>query len=132
MHAESVHAESVHAEPEFSDARHTKVEPGDLVKNLNRIVRQVDGVTDLYDPRSSAVAAVAAAVTFMGGRAEMQPVVVSTSGEGLTVLLSLAVSASQPAAETCRRVFDAVQDFVVVNAPEDTLAVVRIRVSRIG
>jgi len=121
--------ESLHTESTHTDARRKRTERDELAHNLNRIVRQVDGVTDLYDPRPPAVAAVA---TVIARRFGMQPVVVASSGEGMTVSLSLAVSENHPAAETCRRVFDAVHDYVAAHAPEDTLSAVRIRVSRIG
>lgn len=105
--------------------------PHDLVENLDRTVRQVDGVTELYDARPPAAAVVAAVATRLtGGEAEF--VVVASSNGGLSVSVSLAVSDTLSAADTCRRVFDAVHDFVATHAPDDTLDVVRIRVSRIG
>ena len=104
---------------------------GDLAQELNRRVRQIDGVTDLYNARPPARAALATVATLLTGRA-VEPVVVDSSGDGLTVTVSLMVSESRPAADTCRRVFDVVHDLVTTHAPGDTLCAVRIRVSRIG
>lgn len=103
-----------------------------LEHNLSRLVREVDGVVHLYDARPKPVAAVTAIATRITGHTDSEPVVVSSTDDGLTVSVSLAVSESQPAAVTCRRVFDVVHDFVAAQAPEDTLRAVRIRVSRIG
>ncbi|MFC5930553.1 hypothetical protein D6T64_16860 [Cryobacterium melibiosiphilum] len=114
---------------ELVDAGLDRVE---LRDNLNRVLREVDGVTDLYDARPTALAAVTAVATRLTGRPPVEPVVVASSREGLTVSVSLAVSENLPAADTCRRVFDVVHDFVAAHAPEDTLRAVRIRVSRIG
>lgn len=105
---------------------------GDLASSLNRLLREIDGVTDLYDARPAPLAAVASVATRLARRNEPAPVVVASSSEGLTVSVSLAVSENHPAADTCRRVFDVVHDFVAAHAPEDTLRMVRIRVSRIG
>jgi hypothetical protein len=104
----------------------------DLVHELDQLVRRVDGVTDLYDARPSALAAVTTAAARLTGHTPAEPVVVAASKTGLTVSVSLAVSESHPAADTCRRVFDVVNAFVTTNAPGDTLRAVRIRVSRIG
>ncbi|TFD47821.1 hypothetical protein E3T55_14815 [Cryobacterium frigoriphilum] len=106
--------------------------PQELVENLGRIVREIDGVTDLYDARPTPVAAVTSVAMRLTGRGAPEPVVVSSSGDGLTIWVSLAVSENHPAADTCRRVFDVVHDFVAAHVPEDTLRTVRIRVSRIG
>jgi hypothetical protein len=90
------------------------------------------GVTDLSDARPKPVATVTAVAMRITGRADTEPVVVSSSGDGLTVCVSLAVSENQLAADTCRRVSDVVHDFMAAHVPGDTLCAVRIRVSRIG
>jgi hypothetical protein len=111
---------------------HAQSVPPELEQNLSQLLREVEGVTDLYDARSKPMVALTAVTTRLTGRAECEPVVVVSSDDGLTVSVSLAVSENQPAADTCRRVFDVVHDFVAAHAPENTLCAVRIRVSRIG
>ena len=78
---------------------------------------------------AAAIAAVAATVV----RADLpEPIGITRSADGLTVVVKIAVSESRPAADTCRDVYTAVVEQLERTPGAGEVAGVRVEVSRIG
>jgi uncharacterized alkaline shock family protein YloU len=105
--------------------------PG-IAQQLVGIVESIDGVINVYDARPTALAAAADLVATVIGQPAGEPIAVTSSAEGLSVDVSVAIDDSHPAPEVSRRIFDAVSGFLEAESAGETVQSVKIQVSSIS
>jgi enoyl-CoA hydratase/carnithine racemase len=120
------------------------VSDDELAAELTGIVLRVPGVLQAYDARPALTAAVTdAAAALRAGLASRLPLVpavpavsaapvaVGRSAGALVVTVTIAVSGTRPAAETCREVYEVLAEALAAR-PEGEGATVSVQVARIG
>ena len=104
----------------------------ELSEQLTGLVRSIDGVVQVYDARPAAVAVAVDLAATVIGQPVAQPVAITTSGEGISVAVNVAIADSSPAPEVCRRILDAISSHFGAESGSETVESVKIQVSRIS
>ena len=104
----------------------------ELSEQLTGLVRSIDGVAQVYDARPTALAAAADLAATVIGQPVGQPVGVTSSAEGISVAVNVAIADSSPAPEVCRRILDVISSHFGEESGGETLDRVKIQVSRIS
>ena len=104
----------------------------DLSEQLTGLVKSIDGVVQVYDARPTVRAAAADLMATVIGQPAGEPIAITNSGEGISVVVSVAIADSSPAPEVCGRILDAISSHFAAEPGGETIENVKIQVSRIS
>lgn len=90
----------------------------ELSHTLRNLIADIDGVADVYPPRSLLARARGRAGALAGGSLDVSPVLVKDVGDSVAVEVRIGVLLSRPAPETAEAVAAAIEAQVRLARPE--------------